>query len=812
MQRRRKQRKLGVGILCFELMEKYKTSFRCERELLVAKKKMMKFETTTRNVSTRGTDFQPEFRLSRQFWQMGASSLSTLAKEYRLQEEISLCCYKMCRLETELLSFRQKMVALEGVLQDLEDKKLVLWQQISKTEERNAEIQSALESMGQQARCVDREDAKLRESIMECESRNRILQSQKTSLEEQIAEVRGEISKCRGQINSFISDKTELSAVLNEIKICDGRYDLENPNGLDATESRQDVSQNKIKLSTEDSKATKPRSDDDHSRELNKTRHFVIDISRDETTQDEAKLYQEVRGTIRNGEANGHNYSNKLRQSSGTSTFTFEPDKDERRRNNCKSSSEISAKNMNRQAGNGNSPIQYFQDYTTSNFDDRVDAEQNETNSSSELSGTMEVGEEVRHLTTKTFEDCGIDTAHNGAEYSSELGGKRHVKKRLEETTNTVRIIDVSRDFNKGEKLEQTTHKDCFLFETHNDNSGNEIVRDFQGLKADLEAKCVICQREEDFLEEDLMKLRSKISLLESYVNQLIQEKNELLAELNRIKGNDAEKSKGCHRPLYLYAPKSFIDVESVPENHIENSENEIPHQLPIFASDLETRTSTSKNEEKTLEEDLMELRANWISAFENYLNKLIRDKSELLTEISETKEDVDGKADLYKVDTLNYFIAPSSFIDDRNLGEATRIGWVSAQGRNDSGDEMRKVRELVTDLEIKYATCKTELQKQQALISETISREKGATRATREVAREVQLKLELSHLELKKRDVMIKTLTEDKRKLEKIIQEFARDDQQNCDPLKAQFEKVKTPRPWFSKSTRADESKQQEY
>lgn len=803
MQRRRKQRKLDGGILCFKFMGKCKTSFRCERDLLFAKKKMMKFETTTGKVSTRGTDFQPEFRLSRHFWRLEASCLRTLAKEYRSQEEISLCCDKMCRLEAELLSFRQKIVGLERVLQDPEDKKLVLRQQISKTEERNAEIQSALKSMGQQARCVNRGDANLRASIMKFESSNRILQSQKTSQEERIAEGRAEISKGRGQINSFIRDKTESTAVLNELKRSDGRYEMENRNGLDASESRQDVSQNEIELSTEDSEMAK-HSDGDHSGELNKATRFVDGAILDEMTQDGAKLYKEGRGTMRNGETNYQNCTNKLHQSTGTSTFTSEPDKDERRRNNFESLSKMGA--TNRQAEKADGTARYFQE-CRSNSDDGNDANatKSETNSLSELSGTLEVDEEVCNLTAKTFEDCCIDTTHCGAEYSGEFGGKGHVKKRLEETANSVQIIDVSRDFNKREIFEQTTHKNSFLFETRNDNSGDEIVGDFQGHKADLEAKCVICQREEDFLEEDLMKLRSKISLLESYVNQLIQEKTELLAELSRTKGNDADQSKGCHHPLYLYAPKTFIDVESVRENHIENSENEIRHQLHIFASDLETRSPVSTNEEKTYEEDLMELRANWISALENYLDKLIRDKTELLIAISEMKEDV-GKADQYKFDAVNCSIAPSSFIYDRNLGEATRVGRFSSQGRNDSRDEMRKVRELVADLEAKYATCKTELQKQQALISETISREEAATRATREVVREAQLKPVL------KRDVLIKTLTEDKRKLEWIIQEFAHDGRQNCDPLKAEFEKVKAPRPWLSEGTRTDESKQQEY
>ena len=183
-----------------------------------------------------------------------------------------------------------------------------------------------------------------------------------------------------------------------------------------------------------------------------------------------------------------------------------------------------------------------------------------------------------------------------------------------------------------------------------------------------------------------------------------------------------------------------------------------------------------------------MKLRANWLSTLESLINELIRDKTGMFAEIGETKKTSVQR----NTDTLHRLNTSSSFIDDQNHEGATPKGQVFAEiYKENYGDEIRKLWEVATDLQAKYATCKIELVKQQALISGIISREEAATRAAREAASELQFKLDLSRVEIERRDVMIKTLAEDKTKLESIIQEFALNGRQKDSSCDAEHEEI---------------------
>lgn len=125
-------------------------------------------------------------------------------------------------------------------------------------------------------------------------------------------------------------------------------------------------------------------------------------------------------------------------------------------------------------------------------------------------------------------------------------GGLSETNKNVEKGAEQENASPV-RDFNDNrskigrnsiENREETTQRHRLFFESHSENSGAEETRQFQGFAADLETKCATCRRAEDSLEGDLIKLRAKISTLESHINKLIQEKTELLAELIKIKEN----------------------------------------------------------------------------------------------------------------------------------------------------------------------------------------------------------------------------------------------------------------------------------
>ena len=84
-------------------MGKYKTTFRLDKELVSAKRRIEKFEAIVRTAASRRIDLQQEFRVSKTFQRLELSCTKSLQKENRLQEEISLCDDKTCRLEAQVL-------------------------------------------------------------------------------------------------------------------------------------------------------------------------------------------------------------------------------------------------------------------------------------------------------------------------------------------------------------------------------------------------------------------------------------------------------------------------------------------------------------------------------------------------------------------------------------------------------------------------------------------------------------------------------------------------------------------------------------
>lgn len=778
----------------------------------------MKFEAIARTAASRRIDLQQEFRVSKTFQRLEFSCANSLQKENRLQEEISLCDDKTCRLEAQVLSFQHKVTALERALQDLEDKKTALEQQVLKTEERSSAIEITLENIQQQTSCLDKGDAELRTVIIEYESWNRILQSEKTFLEEELTKVRAEIFTRKSQINKYIRDKVELSTGLGEGKRYDAICDQENASGLNFTQINEGIYQKDIELSSEESETKKTDENSDHLGGLSNARNFRYGVN---DNKNKKNLWAESRKTRKNGERDDHEDTNHLCVLTETSTSFSDVEEEEMAQTKFESSSELSeTRKFNQENNETVKSLHTFKSLPDGK--NHTGKDQNKTEFFSKLSDTKKDGEESvqkQDFTPQVFHTYNSFSDHesreeksqDGTEFLSELGGTKKDVERIDQgNVNTFRMFDASRDLNDELGiLEQKTQKGGFLFETHRENSGDDIEK-FQGLTADVANKCATCQSEEDFLEEDLMKLRAKIALLESYINQLIQEKTELLAELTKAKKN---AEKGCQR---ITNPRPMNDDDELYERrtqkcllflqtHKENCGDEIGSKLQHFASELERKFATCKNEGKSFDGELMKLRANWLSTLESLVNELIRDKTGLFPEIGETKESV--KTGVQRnTDTLHCLNTSSSFIDDQNLEEATPKGQVFADiYKENHGDEIRKLWEAAEDLQAKYATCKIELAKQQALISGIISREEAATRATREAASELQLKLDLSRVEIERRDVMIKTLAENKTKLESIFQEFALNERQKGSSRDAEYEEIVSLRARIKKGARKE-------
>ena len=422
------------------------------------------------------------------------------------------------------------------------------------------------------------------------------------------------------------------------------------------------------------------------------------------------------------------------------------------------------------------------------------EAAQCKTDLSSELSETkkdVEKREQESASDLRVF-NTDLQKHEETVQGKTELSGglsetNKNVEKGAEqENASPVRDFDENRSKigrNSIENREETTQRHRLFFESHSENSGAEETRKFQGFAADLETKCATCRRAEDSLEGDLIKLRAKISTLESHINKLIQEKTELLAELIKIKENAENGDQRNTNTLHY----NFNTSRSFPETQNENFGEEIRKDLSSIMSrclgnnpeidptnDLETNFFACKSEDKPLEGELAKLRASWISALETHIYRLIVDKVGLLDSFT----DVENSDERIEKDLFS-FGAP-----DEKLG-----------------DEIREFRELASDLQTKYTTCKTELEKQQP-------REEAATRAKRECARELQLKLDESRLEVEKRDVMIKTLAEDKRRLESNIQEFVLHVRLKCDSCDAVLDEIRALCATFTIGTRESKPK----
>lgn len=192
------------------------------------------------------------------------------------------------------------------------------------------------------------------------------------------------------------------------------------------------------------------------------------------------------------------------------------------------------------------------------------------------------------------------------------------------------------------------------------------------------------------------------------------------------------------------------------------------------------------KSDKGYLQGELIKLRED-ISTSKSQIDTLFQDKNELTAVSKETKKsDIGSNLEFRK-----------RFRDGGNRERSIpNQHFILEACDKKSTSEIRKLHEVAADLETKYATCKTELENQQDLITTIISREKAVSRAAREAARDLQVQLDESRQEIEKLDVMMKTLAKDKRSLEHSILEFRRNYQQKCDAFDAELNETKTLRP----------------
>ena len=797
-------------------MGKYKNSFKLEQGLVSAKRTIEKFESLARETSLERSDLQPEFFVWRKIRRFDASCSKSLAKETRLQEDLSLCDDRTGKLGTELLSCQAKLTDLESAQLTLENKKLALQQELLKVEEKIAAIKLALRSVQEQSCFLDNGETQLKAVVIEYESRHAILQSERKSLAEELAKVRVEISTLESQINRLTRDKIELSSEVVETmkaaqasdqenaKILCGVNtfvnfpDGENPNKNDRNETDLGKELNERKRSD------KTGCDENANtvRVCNSSRSFSDRKRLIETSPDKTKPSSTESSGIQKDVETGNKLNADSSRVFDTSRSVNGENYKEESLHKTKLSSELSeARKVEKENQvNVNTLGEFGSSRRYLDGEYHKEKSRDKTKSSRVLSETKKDVDNTNQFSANTLREFGISRRFSDGENHEEKTknktesltesseAKKYVKERDQEKANDFRVFNTARNVSVGENREETTQKNRFFLESHSHSFGDKSHK-FHGFTADLATS----HFEEGSLEGDLMKLRAKLSTLESYINKLIQEKGALLAELNRTKENAEKRDVENAKILRLLRSSKNLNEggrrqeatrkdQFFFQTHNENTGDEI-RKIKELTTDLEAKYVICESDKKLLEDELLKLQANWISNFESYLHKLIRDKTALLAELSETKES----------DELRLINRSEDFASLENREETSQKERFFLQTHKEkSGDEVHKLRELAADLQTKYTTCKTELEKQKALIAAAISREEAATRAARESARELQLKLDESQLDIETCDVMVKTLREDKRRLESNIQEFVRNDPQKCDLCAAELKEIR--------------------
>ncbi|XP_078384502.1 uncharacterized protein LOC144666936 [Oculina patagonica] len=299
-----------------------------------------------------------------------------------------------------------------------------------------------------------------------------------------------------------------------------------------------------------------------------------------------------------------------------------------------------------------------------------------------------------------------------------------------------------------------------------------------------LKTSCCSSLEKENRIEQEILLCHDKTCHLESHLSVCHCK----VKDLETTNESLENKKEALHRELLKTHEKNAdfeIALESIQRERgdVKNGEAQLCAESYEYASKIRKLES----EKEFLQAERMKLQ-EIITTLENQIDTLIDGKSELSTELKKGKKSV--KED--NADRASVF--DKRFKDGGNHEKSTlNHHFILDTHREMSTDEIRKLHEVATDLETKYATCKTELEKQQTLITTIITREKAASRAVRETARDLQLRLDKSRREIEKRDVMIKTLAEDKRGLEHNIQEFKRNYQQKCDFGDAELDEKRT-------------------
>ena len=718
-----------------------------------AKKKIAKLEALAREAtSLRSVDLngRPEFEVSKKVRLLDASCCGSLMKENRIQEEIILCGDKTDNLNGKLLSFRCKVMDLERTHHSLEVQNLALQELILKVEERIAVLELLLKGSKQQIGFHPEKEVQLK--------------------------VREHTSKLESPIKKIITrDEVELPGETIKLMKSDG--DNENAQivcKVNALANFRDgePARNKTKLRGEISGERKISDVRGNEEYLTSVREFYSSRRSSGCEKLEVRQFSDKRLSSNELSQRKDNVErifsvdfHNLHVWDNSRSVEHQTHHRETLSKNRRSSELNSESEREVEKDGGTNTLGKFR--TSKRFTvgkDHPPMPQNEEKLSAETNKEFATDNQA---SIKTEREAGIYRLSLGSEHSSDqmrmgtqfsgrsLEAKNDVGRRGQERASNFRVFITDRNFRHIEEREDCGPNVCS--ENMSVEQSGDVIYNFQALSSEVGT----CHYEEGTLEGDLLKLRAKLSVLESYINKLIQEKSALLNELSETK-ETAEK-KVLENAKFLFFLSNARNVKEevsrkeanwkdqfLFESDSEYAADDFLKVEELATGSLGTAASMFQTDSRHLEEELIKLQANRHSHLESFLEESLRDKTALLAELYDTKSNNPGEESDHKYP----FYSPSingleALVSCKSCEQTFQEGRIFLEISREICGEVRKFRELAADLQTKYTTCKTELEKQRKILSTVLSREEAAIRQAREDARELQLKLKKSHLDI---------------------------------------------------------------
>ncbi|XP_044180881.1 uncharacterized protein LOC122962043 [Acropora millepora] len=762
-------------------MGKFKSSFRLERACFSEKTKSLKIESFPGKADSRRHEVPTRNGLLRKFRRLESSCANSVQLEDRSFLELSICDEKILRLESHVLLFEHKAYSLEKLLQDLKEKKTVLKSVVLEMEDRTSD-----ENVGSTAQQTQYVDENVHQGFMKTqkivsEASSAVLQSKKVSSQ-------GKVEK--GQ-HDTVSNPSRENSPLFTMSTEGRRLKLQNDDKnfdiLHFIESKE------IKVAAQVNETDKE--DEMHAnftcKEAEQPQKFQEErnVTSEELMEGQGREHYDISSHLKLcGELTETKEGLISRQIRGDSQ-DFKREKMEAGVPNDIPKSEEVFFPGGSERGRDGALKNYvpFQILGNLNYEEKA---QNDA--------------EILYNLTKTRNEGTAKRDKHDANSSSNsfwpCDGENEKPRNKTDLASTE--MEMKTDEEESERLAPAFYSSCIEDQNLSVGKGFEVDRGnflrisdtneigkWKKVIADLEAKSVNCEKEEDLFEVDVMKFRSKISLLESYIYSLIEEKRQELAELNTTKGevdgssgivddksfsrlqirteveNQQQETQNFECSLEtlngteLNTTKEEIDASSgiVHDKSFSRLairtevENQQKQETPNFECSLETISGTCSDEfnakhqifeseftvlppsmhtsGKSVNDELTKLQENPASELESYAEKLIPNEKDFLIDFEEMQK-VPSERCEQEVSSEN-FVENNEEFAQKNQGFP-----------EDFGDEIHRLWEQIKYLQAKYNTCKTELENQRALVSSIVTRDEYTTRAVMALTREYLLKL----------------------------------------------------------------------